>query len=81
MTETDAHHVMRHERPSELRAYGVDSLAWAPAMARPRSRAAGGYERLWLVDRTLFGGAVALVLAPRVLVIIRPRGGRLVEAR
>jgi len=29
----------------------------------------------------LFGRAVALVLAPRVLLIVRPRGGRLVEAR
>jgi hypothetical protein len=37
--------------PSELRVYGVDSSGWAPAMSRPRPRAAGEYERLWL-DRT-----------------------------
>jgi len=59
-------------------------------MARPRPGAAGGYERLWLGGPeaatngwrdVLVGRAVALVLAPRVLLIVRPRGGRLVEAR
>jgi len=43
---------------------------------------AGGPEvtTSWWLD-ALFGRAVALVLAPRVLLIVRPRGGRPVEAR
>ena len=59
-------------------------------MSRPRPRAAGGVRAAvaggpevtasWRLD-ALFGCAVALVLAPRVLLIVRPRGGRLVEVR
>ena len=47
-----------------------------------RAAVAGGPEvtASWWCD-ALFGRAVALVLAPRVLLIVRPRGGRLVEAR
>jgi len=43
---------------------------------------AGGPEvtSSWWFD-ALFGRVVALVLAPRVLLIVRPRRGRLVEAR
>ena len=57
----------------------------APAAACGRgvwAAVAGGPEVItsWWLD-ALFGRAVALVLAPRVLLIVRPRGGRLVEAR
>jgi hypothetical protein len=47
-----------------------------------RAGVAGGPEvaTSWRLD-ALFGCAVALVVAPRVLLIVRPRGGRLVEAR
>jgi hypothetical protein len=89
VTETDAHHVMRRKAlPScgctVLTPRGGHRLWHARGRVRPGVRAAvaGGPEVTvsWWCD-ALFGRAVALVLAPRVLLIVRPRGGRLVEAR
>ena len=70
--------------------YGVDSSGVGTGYVTPaaacgrgvRAAVADGPEvtTSWWPD-ALFGRAVALVLAPRVLLIVRPRGGRLVEVR